>query len=249
MGAVSHSTFGAFVLLGFGTGWSLADALFGNMATFMARLPEGLLLPTHAELIGKGTIAVVLLVCWAGTTLRGASLTLGQFQRLLWVLYALVLGGTIVGGLAWQVTLGPGGVAVVLLVLFAVAYAVGTVTVTLVLPLLPLFYEEALLSAIITGNGLGCLFSGGLGLLQARGVQPHSARVFGLGGPGRLGHWAIGRVGQLVIGVGVGWGYPHTNPKPPPPPTSNPEPPHASTLRRTRCPPSPPPRTCSASGA
>ena len=168
---VSHSTFAAFVLLGFGTGWSLADALFGNMATFMARLPEGLLLPTHAELVGKGTIAVVLLVCWAGTTLRGASLTLDQFQRLLWVLYALVLGGTIVGGLAWQVTLGPGGAAVVLLVLFCVAYAVGTVTVTLVLPLLPLFYEEALLSAIITGNGLGCLFSGGLGLLQARHVH------------------------------------------------------------------------------
>ena len=132
-GMASHSTFGAFVLLGFGTGWSLADALFGNMGTFMARLPEGLLLPTHAELVGKATIAVVLLACWAGTTLRGASPTLAQFQRL-WVLYALVLGGTLVGGLAWQVTRA-GRAAVVLLVLFCVAYAVGTMTVTLVLPL------------------------------------------------------------------------------------------------------------------
>ena len=178
----SHSTFAAFVLLGFGTGWSLADALFGNMATIMAHLPEGLLLPTHAELVGKGTIAVVLLACWAATTLRGASLTLSQFQRLLWALYALVLAGTLVGGLAWQVTLGPRGAAVVLLVLFCVAYAVGTLTVTLVLPLLPLFYEEALLAAMITGNGLGCLFSGALGLLQARAVasQPHHLAPPGL---------------------------------------------------------------------
>ena len=202
MVAVSHSTFAAFVLLGFGTGWSLADALFGNMATFMARLPEGLLLPTHAELVGKGTIAVVLLVCWAGTTLRGASLTLDQFQRLLWVLYALVLGGTIVGGLAWQVTLGPGGAAVVLLVLFCVAYAVGTVTVTLVLPLLPLFYEEALLSAIVTGNGLGCLFSGGLGLLQAC-VANHTPT------PAPLGNWpswALGRGGYSQWAGALGQG-------------------------------------------
>ena len=56
------------------------------------------------------------------------------------------------------------------------AYAVGTMTVTLVLPLLPLFYEEALLSAIITGNGLGCLFSGGLGLLQARVAATHACK-------------------------------------------------------------------------
>ena len=219
----SHSTFGAFVLLGFGTGWSLADALFGNMGTFMARLPEGLLLPTHAELVGKATIAVVLLACWAGTTLRGASPTLAQFQRLLWVLYALVLGGTIVGGLAWQVTLGPGGAAVVLLVLFCVAYAVGTMTVTLVLPLLPLFYEEALLSAIITGNGLGCLFSGGLGLLQARVAATHDRGGWALD-PSPPGHardsrtGPFGRLGQCAgrcrvcraigrgVGVGVGSG-------------------------------------------
>ena len=207
MVAVSHSTFAAFVLLGFGTGWSLADALFGNMATFMARLPEGLLLPTHAELVGKGTIAVVLLACWAGTTLRGAIPTLVQFQRLLWVLYALVLGGTIVGGLAWQVTLGPGGAAVVLLVLFCVAYAVGTVTVTLVLPLLPLFYEEALLSAIITGNGLGCLFSGGLGLLQvvaspvgALGNWPGWALDRGGGCSQRAG--ALGQWGNASVAAG-----------------------------------------------
>ena len=225
----NHSTFGAFVLLGFGTGWSLADALFGNMGTFMARLPEGLLLPTHAELVGKATIAVVLLACWAGTTLRGASPTLAQFQRLLWVLYALVLGGTIVGGLAWQVTLGPGGAAVVLLVLFCVAYAVGTMTVTLVLPLLPLFYEEALLSAIITGNGLGCLFSGGLGLLQARVAATHAPAPCGDRAgwaldPSPPGHardsWTgpFGRLGQCAgrcrvcraigrgVGVGVGTG-------------------------------------------
>ena len=226
----SHSTFGAFVLLGFGTGWSLADALFGNMGTFMARLPEGLLLPTHAELVGKATIAVVLLACWAGTTLRGASPTLAQFQRLLWVLYALVLGGTIVGGLAWQVTLGPSGAAVVLLVLFCVAYAVGTMTVTLVLPLLPLFYEEALLSAIITGNGLGCLFSGGLGLLQARVAATHARqppcgdRAGWALDPSPPGHardsWTgpFGRLGQCAgrcrvcraigrgVGVGVGTG-------------------------------------------
>ena len=34
----SWSTFLSFTLLGFGSGWSLADALYGNMAAFMACL-------------------------------------------------------------------------------------------------------------------------------------------------------------------------------------------------------------------
>lgn len=155
MSTVTHSTFLTFVLLGFGSGWSLADAMYGNMAAFMAALPEGLLLPSYAEIVGKITVAVVTI---AAALLPAPSLS--PFQHILWALYALGFAGCLLGAFAWHSTAA-------VLILFFFAYAVGTVTIVTVFPLLPLFYEEALLSAVFTGNGLGCLVTGALSLLQA----------------------------------------------------------------------------------
>ena len=44
---VLQDAFVAFTLLGFGTGWTLVDSLYGTTGAFMAALPEGLLLPSH----------------------------------------------------------------------------------------------------------------------------------------------------------------------------------------------------------
>jgi hypothetical protein len=132
----SWSTFLSFTLLGFGSGWSLADALYGNMAAFMAALPERLFLPALVEISGKATIGIALVACWVLTAAFGTP-TLPQLQAVLWSCYAMGISGCLVAALAWRTVIN--GVSVVVVGMFVVSYLVGSLTMLVVFPLLPVF--------------------------------------------------------------------------------------------------------------
>ena len=164
------STFAAFVAVGLGTGWTMVDASYANMAQLMSKLPEGLMLPSHADIIGKICSSLTIGVCWACIYMAFAP-DFTTFRRMIWTLYAVAFTSALLMASLWFVTIGGIGVFVILPV--AIGTIVGTLSSAVVYPMAPIFFDEAVVAAVLTGNGVGATVAGLLGLLQA------SSRSFG----------------------------------------------------------------------
>ena len=158
----------AFMLVGFGTGWTVCDAALGNMAWLMRRLPaEGLLLPTHADIAGKATAFTCALACWVA---MGADYkpSFAAFRTGMWALYVAGMAAALLMAAFWSVTVGD--VAVFVILGTALGSAIGTFSVCCVYSFAAVFFDDAVVAAILTGNGVGSALAGVLGLVQ--GAQP-----------------------------------------------------------------------------
>jgi hypothetical protein len=164
------SHFLLFTCLGFGTGWTMCDATMANMAWLMARLPESMQLPTHVDMVGNIGIAVTLVCVWITLGL-GYQPNFAGYQRGLWLLYALGLLASLLLGSLWWVLLQ--GLAIFVYIPIFMGTTIGTLTVSCVYPLSAVFFDDAVIPALLFGDGVGSLVAGSLGVVQ--GVDPHFA--------------------------------------------------------------------------
>ena len=153
----------AFALLGISVSWTLSDAVFANLATFMRCLPAGLYLPDQIGILSNMLQTIAILVWWAFTYAFG----LPSFRShviLIWACLAVELSGAIVLAIGWRVTIGDA--SVVMLSVESLATVIGALSWAATLPFISTHFAERLVSAFFTGSASGSLIAGLLGLAQ-----------------------------------------------------------------------------------
>ena len=153
----------AFLWLGLGTSYTLADSTLGSMATFM-RLDggAGLHLPNQVMLWASICTAATLLVAWYVG--KSSASSLETFRRLVWGLLVAQIAGAVGLAVGWHVVVGDA--AVVVIGVACLAASVGVLSWTTVIPSVSLYFPEEMISAYFTGSACGSLVAGLLGLLQ-----------------------------------------------------------------------------------
>lgn len=154
-------TFAAFTVVGVGMGYSLVDASFANAGSYMRVLPEGLLLPSYMDISCKVAQLLVALSC--GLVLgSGYSPTSQAYRNFVFAILGTAITAAIAESALWRVS------SVFVILPTALAATVAAFSQSAVSPLAVVFFDESVVTALITGNGVGAMVAGLLGILHDR---------------------------------------------------------------------------------
>ena len=121
-----HADAFAFGLLGLSVSWTLSDAVFANLPTFMRCLPSGLYIPDQIGISATVTQAVGLMVWFGITGGCGYRPRFNDYVKFIWSCLAVELGGALLIAFGWTAVIG--GQPVLLLTVESVAALIGALS-------------------------------------------------------------------------------------------------------------------------